>query len=330
MSVILPVFLMLVVFSLMHKTQRKSDNARMATGWFMILWSICSILDAALASDLQGFDMALLQKAGGLLGYVLGCPLAWGLSKAFAIVIFVVVILFSLLMITHTRVDEIPDKVCSLMSRFGFSANKADDDETEQFPNEVRIGDATLSFAEGVPAHDGTDNAASEEKKPMLLSRLRQLISSKTKKQALKTDSNTMTAMRRFAMPPNDMAKRRKPCLTNHIRAFRSRVAFHPVNIPLRILAEPSSCLRCLWRVPFRQTRSELQAAPCRKFQKPSPRWLERYHLVKSSQSAWPRTIRGRSSMRTAHPTERRLCRCGDQRGRKRSEWRLERRRRFR
>ena len=93
--------------------------------------------------------MALLQKAGGLLGYVLGCPLAWGLSKAFAIVIFVVVILFSLLMITHTRVDEIPDKVCSLMSRFGFSANKADDDETEQFPKLwCGIGDATLSFAE--------------------------------------------------------------------------------------------------------------------------------------------------------------------------------------
>lgn len=183
MSVILPVFLMLVVFSLMHKAQRKSDNARMAAGWYMILWSVCSILDAALASDIQGFDMALLQKAGGLLGYVLGCPLAWGLSKAFAIVIFVVVILFSLLMITRTRVDEIPDKICSLMSRFGFSANKADDDETEQFPNEVRIGDTTLSFAEGVPAHDGTDNAAAEGKGPMLLSRLKQLISSKTKKQ---------------------------------------------------------------------------------------------------------------------------------------------------
>ena len=98
MSVILPVFLMLVVFSLMHKTQRKSDNARMATGWSMILWSICSILDAALASDIQGFDMALLQKAGGLLGYVLGCPLAWGLSKAFAIVIFVVVMFVNMLL----------------------------------------------------------------------------------------------------------------------------------------------------------------------------------------------------------------------------------------
>ena len=69
----------------------------------MILWSVCSILDAALASDIQGFDMALLQKSGGLLGTVLGCLLAWGLSKAFAIVIFAVVILFSLLLITRTR-----------------------------------------------------------------------------------------------------------------------------------------------------------------------------------------------------------------------------------
>ena len=137
----------------------------------MILWSVCSILDAALASDIQGFDMALLQKSGGLLGYVLGCPLAWGLSKAFAIVIFAVVILFSLLLITRTRVDEVPDKICALMSRFGFGANKTDDDETGQFPNEVRIGDTTLSFAEGVPAHDGTDDVAAEEKKPMLFSR---------------------------------------------------------------------------------------------------------------------------------------------------------------
>ena len=102
MSVVLPVFLALVVFSLMRKTERRSENARMALGWLMILWSICSILDAAMASDSPAFDMALLQRSGGLLGYVLGCPLAWGLSKAFAIIIFVVVILFSLLLITHT------------------------------------------------------------------------------------------------------------------------------------------------------------------------------------------------------------------------------------
>lgn len=307
MSVILPVFLMLVVFSLMHKTQRKSDNARMATGWSMILWSICSILDAALASDIQGFDMALLQKAGGLLGYVLGCPLAWGLSKAFAIVIFVVVILFSLLMITHTRVDEIPDKVCSLMSRFGFRANKADDDETEQFPNEVRIGDATLSFAEGVPAHDGTDNAAAEEKKPMLLSRLRQLISSKTRKQGAQDGLEYYDGDEAFRNAAERHGETAETMLDE---------PYQSVSQPRSISsgehsAQDSGGTVVMPQMPVARSlssdRSELQAAPCRKFQKPSPRWLERYHLVKSSQSAWPRTIRGRSSMRTAHPTERRL-----------------------
>ena len=127
--------------------------------------------------------MALLQNAGGLLGYVLGCPLAWGLSKAFAIVIFVVVILFSLLLITNTGVQEIPDKVRALKVRFGFGANKKVDDETEQFPNEVRIGDTTLSFAEGVPAHNGADDVAAEKKKPMPFSLIKQWISSKSKKQ---------------------------------------------------------------------------------------------------------------------------------------------------
>ena len=183
MSVILPVFLALVAFSLIYETKRKSGNVRMVAGWSMILWSVCSILDAALASDAQGFDMALLQNAGGLLGYVLGCPLAWGLSKAFAIVIFVVVILFSLLLITNTGVQEIPDKVRALKVRFGFGANKKVDDETEQFPNEVRIGDTTLSFAEGVPAHNGADDVAAEKKKPMPFSLIKQWISSRSKKQ---------------------------------------------------------------------------------------------------------------------------------------------------
>ena len=183
MSVILPVFLALVAFSLIYETKRKSGNVRMVAGWSMILWSVCSILDAALASDAQGFDMALLQNAGGLLGYVLGCPLAWGLSKAFAIVIFVVVILFSLLLITNTGVQEIPDKVRALKVRFGFGANKKVDDVTEQFPNEVRIGDTTLSFAEGVPAHNGADDVAAEKKKPMPFSLIKQWISSKSKKQ---------------------------------------------------------------------------------------------------------------------------------------------------
>ena len=183
-SVILPVFLSLVVFSLMRKTQNRNENLHMALGWFMILWSVCSILDAAIASDSTAFDMALLQRAGGLLGYVLGCPLAWGLSKGFSIAIFVVVILFALLLITHTRVTQIPDKVGALASRLVGTSKRRDDtaDETEQFPNEVRVGDTTLAFAEGVPAHDGTDENDGDGAKPGLFARMRQRLSSRRTK----------------------------------------------------------------------------------------------------------------------------------------------------
>lgn len=187
-SVILPVFLALVVFSLMRKTQNKDENLHMALGWFMILWSVCSILDAAIASDSQKFDMSLLQRAGGLLGYVLGCPLAWGLSKGFSIAIFVVVILFSLLLITHTRVTQIPEKTKALAAKLGGTTKHHDDDvdETEQFPNEVRVGDETLAFAEGVPAHDGTDADEEDGGKPGFFTRMRQRFASRKDKR----DSN--------------------------------------------------------------------------------------------------------------------------------------------
>ena len=187
-SVILPVFLALVVFSLMRRTSDRNENLHMALGWSMILWSVCSILDAAIASDSTTFDMALLQRAGGLFGYVLGCPLAWGLSKGFSIAIFVVVILFSLLLITHTRVTQIPDKVKALTTNLVGSPKRRDDidGDVEQFPNEVRVGDTTLAFAEGVPAHDGTDEDDEDDDKPGLFARMKQRFSS----HKIKSDGN--------------------------------------------------------------------------------------------------------------------------------------------
>lgn len=174
MSVILPVFLALVVFSLLFKSEHRVDDARIAFGWFMILWSICSILDAALASDSQTFDLSLLQRSGGLLGYVLGCPLAWGLSKAFAIIIFVVMIFFSVLLITGTHVNELPDAVHTLATELGVVSDGKHDEQSEQFPNEVRVGDTSLEFAQGVPSHDGTDTQKSGDTGPSLIARVSQ------------------------------------------------------------------------------------------------------------------------------------------------------------
>ena len=178
MSVVLPVLLVIVAVRLIRNSGKNSDNPRVVIGWTLLLWSICSIIDVVVASDARAFDIRILQNAGGLFGFILGSPLAWGLSKVFAVIIFVVVGLFSLLMITRTHVTEVPDRVRELVTRFGGSASKNSgsgstseggksgrlassgfgvDDEADQFPTEVHVGDDTLSFAEGVPAHDGSD-----------------------------------------------------------------------------------------------------------------------------------------------------------------------------
>ena len=169
MSVVLPVLLVIVAIRLMRNSGKNSDNPRVVSGWAILLWSVCSIIDVIVAADARSFDIGLLQRAGGLLGFVLGSPLAWGLSKVFAVIVFVVVGLFSLLMITRTHVTQVPDRVrtiAAMISQRSLHPRQEPDSaaQQDQFPNEVRVGDGdeTLAFAEGVPAHDGTDETESD------------------------------------------------------------------------------------------------------------------------------------------------------------------------
>lgn len=155
MSVVVPVVLAIVAVRLMRNSGKDSGNPRVLAGWVLLMWSICSIIDVALIADVPGFNIGAIQTAGGLLGFVLGSPLAWGLSEAFAIAVFVIAGLFSLLLITRTHVTDVPQRVGSVMDRVRGNQQA---DERPQFPNEVRVGDGTLSFAEGVPSHDGDDN----------------------------------------------------------------------------------------------------------------------------------------------------------------------------
>lgn len=155
MSVVVPVVLVIVAVRLMRNSGKDSDNPRVLAGWVLLMWSICSIIDVALIADVPGFNIGAIQSAGGLLGFVLGSPLAWGLSEAFAIAVFVIVGLFSLLLITRTHVTDVPQRVGSVMDRVRGNQQA---DERPQFPNEVCVGDGTLSFAEGVPSHDGDDD----------------------------------------------------------------------------------------------------------------------------------------------------------------------------
>jgi S-DNA-T family DNA segregation ATPase FtsK/SpoIIIE len=166
----------------MRHSGKKSNNPRVISGWLLLAWSVCSIIDVAKISSMRSFDFAAIQSAGGLFGFFLGSPLAWGLSPVFAIVIFVIVGLFSLLRITGTHVGEIPDKAQWLIAKITGkplpSTEKTDDDAADDAEygyaddgsGAIRVDPQTgeilgsrttsagLDLAPGVPTHENGDD----------------------------------------------------------------------------------------------------------------------------------------------------------------------------
>nr|WP_144418983.1 DNA translocase FtsK [Bifidobacterium actinocoloniiforme] len=151
-SVILPVALIWAFWRLIAHSGKGSGNVHSLGGLILLLWSVCSILDIVMISSIRGFDLDAIRRSGGLLGFVVGSPLAWGLSPVFATIIFALVGLFSLLLIFQVHIDAFlrPVSAC-------FGARRADKEaesegDQELFPNEVRVGQETLASTPGVPS----------------------------------------------------------------------------------------------------------------------------------------------------------------------------------
>ena len=150
-SIILPVVLLFAAFRLVCYTGREAGNLPVVGGLMVVLWSVCSILDVLMASDYRGFDMRAISDSGGLLGFFLGSPLAWGLSKVFAVIIFVLVAIFGFFITFRFHMSDL---VASLRGRRTHASGSA---PAQTAPNEVRLGDDTLPLAPGVPTHEEPD-----------------------------------------------------------------------------------------------------------------------------------------------------------------------------
>ena len=119
-------------------------------------------------------------------------------------------------------------------------------------------------------------------KKPMLFSRLKQLISSKTKKQGAQDGLEYYDGDEAFRNAAERHGETAETMLDE---------PYQSVSQPRSISssehsAQDSGGTVVMTQMPVARSlssdRSELQVAPCRKFQKPSLRWLERCHPVKS------------------------------------------------
>ncbi|MDO5687828.1 MAG: DNA translocase FtsK 4TM domain-containing protein [Pseudoscardovia radai] len=181
MSVAVPVVFLLLAWHLFRGRASAISDPHAVSGWSLLLWSVCSIIDAAVAADAPGFELPLVQRAGGVLGFIIGTPLSKGLTKPFAIIVFVVIALFAVLLIANLHVDDIAHAGGMR------AALVSDDDEQsargggDDFPTEVRVGDDSLRFAAGVPAHDGTDDDERDAPRRSVLDSIRGFFSRRRK-----------------------------------------------------------------------------------------------------------------------------------------------------
>lgn len=166
LSVILPVVLIWVFIRLVIYSGKDSGNAHSIGGLSILLWSVCSILDIAKSTPEHRFSIQQVRQAGGILGFAVGSPLAWGLSKVFAIIVFVLLAIFALMLIFQVHIDVLLAPITKHLENKNQSGEQSEAGAgSDHFPNEIRVGNDTIAFAEGVPSHDENDvvGADSEE-----------------------------------------------------------------------------------------------------------------------------------------------------------------------
>jgi len=146
---VLPLVLFWFAVRLMRHPEDGSAHGRIAVGCTAITVAFCALLDVGQGSPGIGEGVERIAGAGGVVGWAVGTPLAAGLTPWFAVPVLILVIIFGLLVVTATPVQQVGPRLARLFTgRAAEGAGGADDLDAEG-----------LELAEGVSAHDGSEEA---------------------------------------------------------------------------------------------------------------------------------------------------------------------------
>lgn len=116
LGVAVPLLLAAVAVALLRNRALGTLHARIAVGSLGVLVSLTGILQVAagnpsLTGSAQGDGLARIESAGGLLGWVTGYPLATLFSSAGAILLFVLLVVFSGLVLAGVTVADLRERL---------------------------------------------------------------------------------------------------------------------------------------------------------------------------------------------------------------------------
>ncbi|MFV2144546.1 MULTISPECIES: FtsK/SpoIIIE family DNA translocase [Isoptericola] len=152
-GVAVPVLLIWLGVRVMRHPERGRANSRVAIGLSLLVVSVCSLVAIAEGTPSPRDGFAQVQEAGGIIGYLAATPVVIGVTTWVAVPLFLLLGFFGLLVVTATPVHRIPERVRGLYDRL--TGNHHEDEAS----------DDRLRLADGVSAHDGSDDAATPRKR---------------------------------------------------------------------------------------------------------------------------------------------------------------------
>ncbi|MGY1810556.1 DNA translocase FtsK [Blastococcus sp. SYSU D00669] len=133
--VVLPVFFFLVALRLLRHPANPEARGRLLIGWISLVAAVQGTVsvvgDGATDGPAQGRP-----GAGGLLGWAAGTPLAAGVGDVVAVVLFVLLAFFGLLVVTATPVHQIPERLRELGDRMLGRGDYADEYDEDGYDDE--------------------------------------------------------------------------------------------------------------------------------------------------------------------------------------------------
>ncbi|MDM7856142.1 DNA translocase FtsK [Cellulomonas sp. MW4] len=146
-GVVVPVVLVYVAVRLMRHPDRVQANSRIGIGLTAIALAVCGILQigAGLPST---DDFAALRKAGGVVGYAVGTPLASLLTQPIAVVLLLLLAFFGVLVVTATPVNQIVPRLRGAYHRLTGRHDEVDDEDA---PLVINAGHTALPETEVLP-----------------------------------------------------------------------------------------------------------------------------------------------------------------------------------
>ena len=107
-------------------------HVRIAVGALGVLAGVTGIIQVAAGNPSPGRGAAAIEDAGGLLGWIVGYPLALLFSSVGAVILFILLIVFSLLVLSGLTVADVRERLASPRGD-GEGADDGGDKEADSF-----------------------------------------------------------------------------------------------------------------------------------------------------------------------------------------------------